>query len=158
MKEPVHVRPVVSSCEHHNHLQVGDHSQELATISPVEESANKTIPLGDSGLNPKVPILQGCTAYRTESEPPPGGLVNPILRDQLGVTPFTPVQKQLTDLCQVHGIENVQTASNMIVTVKRRFRAALEQNVRRTLLNGDQTPDEIEELLHFFRKSAQDFE
>jgi hypothetical protein len=46
----------------------------------------------------------------------------------------------------------------MIVTVKRRFRVALEQNVRRTLLDGDQAPDEIEELLHFFRKSAQDFE
>ena len=64
----------------------------------------------------------------------------------------------LTGLCQVHGIENVQTASNMIVTVKRRFRAALEQNVRRTLIDGDQTPDEIEELLQFFRKSAQGFE
>ncbi len=64
----------------------------------------------------------------------------------------------VTDLCQIHGIENIQTASNMIVTVKRRFRAALEQNVRRTLLDEDQTPDEIEELLHFFRKSAQGFE
>jgi len=56
---------------------------------------------------------------------------------------------------QIHGIENSQTASNMIVTVKRRFRAVLEQNVRRTLLDGDQTSEEIEELLHFFRKSAQ---
>jgi len=64
----------------------------------------------------------------------------------------------VAELCKAHGIENTQTASNMIVTVKRRFRAALEQNVRRTLLDGDQTPDEIEELLHFFRKSAQGFE
>ena len=64
----------------------------------------------------------------------------------------------LTHLCQVHGIENIQTASNMIVTVKRRFRSALEQNVRRTLLDKDQAPDEIEELLHFLRKSSQGFE
>ena len=61
----------------------------------------------------------------------------------------------LAHLCQVHGIENTQTASNMIVTVKRRFRTALEQNVRRTLLEGDQAPEEIEELLRIFRKSAQ---
>ena len=45
----------------------------------------------------------------------------------------------------------------MIITVKRRFRTALVQNVRRTLLDGDQAPDEIEELLHFFGKSAQGF-
>ena len=77
-------------------------------------------------------------------------VVRPLLADQ------TP--PSVAHLCQVHGIENTQTASNMIVTVKRRFRAALEQNVRRTLLDGDQTPDEIEELLHFFRKSAQGFE
>ena len=61
-------------------------------------------------------------------------------------------------LRQVHGIKDTQTASNMIVTVKRRFRAALEQNVRRTLLDKDQAPDEVEELLQFFRKSAQGFE
>ena len=64
----------------------------------------------------------------------------------------------LTELCQDHGIENVQTASNMIVTVKRRFRAALEQNVRRTLVDGGQTPEEIDALLQFFPKSAQGFE
>jgi RNA polymerase sigma-70 factor (ECF subfamily) len=77
-------------------------------------------------------------------------VVRPVLTD----CPAPP----LAHLCQAHAIENTQTASNMIVTVKRRFRAALEQNVRRTLLDGDQTPDEIEELLHFFGKSAQGFE
>ncbi|MHC4143617.1 MAG: RNA polymerase sigma factor [Planctomycetota bacterium] len=61
----------------------------------------------------------------------------------------------LAHLCQAQGIRNTQNASNMIVTVKRRFRVALEKNVRRTLLDGDQAPEEIEELLHFFRKSAQ---
>ena len=77
-------------------------------------------------------------------------VVRPLLTDSQAPS--------LAHLCQVHGIENTQTASNMIVTVKRRFRAALEQNVRRTLLDRDQAPDETEELLHFFRKSAQGFE
>jgi hypothetical protein len=77
-------------------------------------------------------------------------VVRPLLKDSEAPS--------LAYICQVNGIENTQTASNMIVTVKRRFRVALEQNVRRTLLDGDQAPDEIEELLHFFRKSAQDFE
>jgi len=76
-------------------------------------------------------------------------VVRPVLNDQ------TP--PSVAHLCQAHGIENTQTGSNMIVTVKRRFRAALMLTVRRTLLDGDQAPDEIEELLHFFGKSAQDF-
>jgi len=63
----------------------------------------------------------------------------------------------LAHLCQVHGVENTQKGSNMIVTVKRRFRTVLVQNVRRTLLDADQAPDEIEELLLFFGKSAQGF-
>lgn len=76
-------------------------------------------------------------------------VVRPVLTDQ--------PPPSVTKLCQIHGIEGTQTASNMIVTVKRRFRVALERNVRRTLLEDDQAMDEIEELLHFFRKSAQGF-
>lgn len=61
----------------------------------------------------------------------------------------------LADLCETHGIESTKTASNMIITVKRRFRAALLKQVRRTVLSGDQAPDELEELLQFLPKSAQ---
>ena len=76
-------------------------------------------------------------------------VVRPLLTDQH--------PPSVAHLRQVHGIKDTQTASNMIITVKRRFRAALEQNVRRTLLEGERVSDEIDELLHFFRKSAQDF-
>ena len=76
-------------------------------------------------------------------------VVRPVLADQ--------PPPSVAQLCQVHGIEDTQTGSNMIITVKRRFRATLVQNVRRTLLDGGQAPDEIEELLHFFGKSAQGF-
>ncbi len=77
-------------------------------------------------------------------------VVRPVLTDHQAPS--------LANLCQVHGIQDVQTASNMIVTVKRRFRAALEQYVRRTLLDGEKAPEEIKELLQFFGKSAQGFE
>lgn len=69
-------------------------------------------------------------------------VVRPVLNDQR--------PPSVAHLCQVYRIEDPQIASNMIVTVKRRFRAALEQNVRRTLLDGNQTQEEIEELLQFF--------
>jgi hypothetical protein len=45
----------------------------------------------------------------------------------------------------------------MIVTIKRRFRKALMQHVRRTLLSGDQASEEMEELLQYLPKSAQHF-
>ena len=64
----------------------------------------------------------------------------------------------LTDLCEIHGIEDAKTASNMIITVKRRFRTALLQHVRRTVLAKDEALDELEELLQFFPKSAQHFQ
>jgi DNA-directed RNA polymerase specialized sigma24 family protein len=61
----------------------------------------------------------------------------------------------LTDLSQEHGIGDTKKASNMIITIKRRFRTALIQHVRRTLLSGDQASEEMEELLHYLPKSAQ---
>ena len=76
-------------------------------------------------------------------------IVQPILTDR----PPPP----LASICKAHGITDTQTASNMIVTVKRRFRAMLVRNVRRTLLDGDKTAEELEELLRFFPKSAQGF-
>jgi DNA-directed RNA polymerase specialized sigma24 family protein len=61
----------------------------------------------------------------------------------------------LTNLSQEHDIGDTKKASNMIVTIKRRFRTALIQHVRRTLLSGDQAPEEMEELLQYLPKSAQ---
>jgi DNA-directed RNA polymerase specialized sigma24 family protein len=61
----------------------------------------------------------------------------------------------LTDLSQEHGVGDTKKASNMIITIKRRFRTALIQHVRRTLLSGDQAPEEMEELLQYLPKSAQ---
>ena len=64
----------------------------------------------------------------------------------------------LAELCESYAIDDVKKASNMIITVKRRFRAALMQQVRTTVLSQGQAPDELEELLQFLPKSAQHFQ
>ncbi len=74
-----------------------------------------------------------------------------VVRPILGGQPAP----SLADLCESHGIEDAKTASNMIITVKRHFRRALLQHVRRTVLAKDQALDELEELLQFFPNSAQ---
>ncbi|MFC1635809.1 RNA polymerase sigma factor [Planctomycetota bacterium] len=76
-------------------------------------------------------------------------VVGPIMGGQSAVC--------LTDLSQKLGISDAKKASNMIVTVKRRFRTALMLHVRRTLLSGDQASEEMEELLQYLPKSAQHF-
>lgn len=76
-------------------------------------------------------------------------VVGPIMNGQPPIS--------LTDLSQEHGLSDTKKTSNMIVTVKRRFRATLMQHVRRTVLSGDQASEEIEELLQYLPKSAQHF-
>jgi len=63
----------------------------------------------------------------------------------------------LPELCETYDIDDVKKASNMMITVKRRFRAALMQHVRNTVLSQGQAPEELEELLQFLPKSAQHF-
>lgn len=63
----------------------------------------------------------------------------------------------LPELCELYDIEDEKKASNMIITIKRRFKAVLMQYVRNTVLSQSQAPDELEELLQFFPKSAQHF-
>jgi DNA-directed RNA polymerase specialized sigma24 family protein len=64
----------------------------------------------------------------------------------------------LPELCELYDIEDEKKASNMIITVKRRFKVVLMQHVRNTVLSQGQASDELEELLQFFPKSAQHFQ
>jgi RNA polymerase sigma-70 factor (ECF subfamily) len=64
----------------------------------------------------------------------------------------------LGELCDLYDIENAKKASNMIITVKRRFRAALMHHVRNTVLSQGQAAEELEELLQFLPESAQHLE
>ena len=63
----------------------------------------------------------------------------------------------LPELCELYDIEDEKKASNMIIAVKRRFKAALMHHVRNTVLSQGQAAEELEELLKFFPKSAQHF-
>jgi RNA polymerase sigma-70 factor (ECF subfamily) len=75
-------------------------------------------------------------------------VVRPILAD---VEPLS-----LKEICAKYNVESEARASNMIVTVKRRFQSALKKNVRNTVISEDQIDEELREILKFFPKSAQD--
>ncbi|MFC1652593.1 hypothetical protein ACFL3F_02630 [Planctomycetota bacterium] len=60
----------------------------------------------------------------------------------------------LKQICARHHIEDEAKASNMIITVKRRFQAALQKNVRTTVISANETHDELKEILTLFPKSA----
>ena len=61
----------------------------------------------------------------------------------------------LTQLCENHGIEDTKKASNMIVTVKRRFRKVLMEHVRNTVVSEEQAHEELQYLLKFLPENAQ---
>ena len=62
----------------------------------------------------------------------------------------------MREICTQHGIETESIASNMLVTVKRRFRTALRRNLRLTVLAEGDVDDELREILSLFGKSAQE--
>ena len=62
----------------------------------------------------------------------------------------------LREICDKYGIENDAKASNMIVTVKRRFQAALRKHLRHSVVSDEYINDEFKELRKFFPKMAQD--
>jgi len=55
--------------------------------------------------------------------------------------------RTIKDLCSQYGIASESAASNMLVTVKRRFRAALRRNVRATVLSEEDVDGELREIL-----------
>ena len=63
--------------------------------------------------------------------------------------------RSLTAICEEHGIESEKKASNMIVTVKRRFQATLKQYIRNTVASESQMADELKEIMKFLPKKAQ---
>jgi hypothetical protein len=63
----------------------------------------------------------------------------------------------LVEICEKYGIEDEKKASNMNITVKRRFQAALKQYIRNTVISDTQVTEELEEIMRFFPKRAQHF-
>ena len=60
------------------------------------------------------------------------------------------------DISRLYRIENEAAVSNMLVTVKRRFKTALKRQLRTTVLSEDDVTPELQEMLNFFGKSAQE--
>jgi len=62
----------------------------------------------------------------------------------------------MKEICARYGIATESIASNMLVTVKRRFKAVLRRNLRDTVLSEDDVDGELREMLKFFGSDAQD--
>jgi DNA-directed RNA polymerase specialized sigma24 family protein len=56
----------------------------------------------------------------------------------------------LAEICDKYSIESATKASNMIITVNRRFQAALKRYVRRTVANDADVDEELNELMQIF--------
>jgi DNA-directed RNA polymerase specialized sigma24 family protein len=68
-------------------------------------------------------------------------IVQPIRGD--GVSP------SVKELCDKYGIDDEKKASNMLVTVKRRFQVALRRHVRNTVASEEDVEDEVQELFQY---------
>ena len=65
-----------------------------------------------------------------------------------------PAPPPLSELCARHGIADESTASNMIITVKRRFRAVLHQRVRPFVDSETEVEAEIRDLMSTLSRGA----
>jgi hypothetical protein len=62
----------------------------------------------------------------------------------------------LDAVCRKYGVSNPAKASNMIVTVKRRFQTLLRQHLRGTVMSDREGEAELQEIRRFLPKMAQD--
>jgi len=58
-------------------------------------------------------------------------------------------------VCRKHDIKDEKKASNMLVTVKRRFHTALKEYVRTTVASEKYAQEELTEIFNFFSPGAQ---
>jgi len=63
----------------------------------------------------------------------------------------------LADLCAAHGIADEVRASNMIVTVKRRFQAALTRRIREMVGSDAEVEEEIRDLVGILSRPGAGF-
>ena len=55
----------------------------------------------------------------------------------------------MKEICDKYGIEDGIKASNMIITVKRRFQAALKRELRKSVISDHQVGEELDEIVQF---------
>jgi len=61
----------------------------------------------------------------------------------------------MEEICHKYDISDAVKASNMIVTVKRRFRMSLKGYLRESVTSDEQVEEELEEIMRFIPKIAQ---
>lgn len=74
-------------------------------------------------------------------------VVQPILQGS--------VPPSLANVGRKHGIQDEKKASNMVITVKRRFRSALKEYVRTTVASDKYVQEELTEIMKFLPQDAQ---
>jgi DNA-directed RNA polymerase specialized sigma24 family protein len=61
----------------------------------------------------------------------------------------------LQELCQRYGLASEKTASNMIITVKRRFQRLLKKHLRSTVGSDSEADEELQDILQTWHFGAQ---
>ena len=62
----------------------------------------------------------------------------------------------MKEICRKYAVESEAKASNMMVTVKRRFQTALRNHLRGLVVSENQVDEELMEIMRFLPKMAQD--
>ena len=62
----------------------------------------------------------------------------------------------MKEICRRYGLKSESEASNMMVTVKRRFQTILRNHLRNLVVSEEQIDEEFSEIMRFLPKIAQD--
>ena len=62
----------------------------------------------------------------------------------------------MKEICRRYGLKSESEASNMMVTVKRRFQRTMKDHLRNLVISEEQVDEEFSEIMRFLPKIAQD--
>jgi RNA polymerase sigma-70 factor (ECF subfamily) len=65
------------------------------------------------------------------------------------------IAPSLAEVCEKYQIKDQKKASNMAITVRKRFQASLRHYLRSTVLSDTYLQEELQEMMQFFAKGAQ---
>jgi hypothetical protein len=103
-------------------------------------------------------LLEGVLAeLRAEYEQSPRRVYWLVFRDRTLRPIMTgSAAPSLDTVCRTHGVSDSAQASNMIVTVKRRFQALIRERLRDSVMSDSDVEEELREIRRFLPHMAQD--